>query len=196
MSKCFAFGLAAYRAGLGIVAGRIVPIVSECVSVGLTADGAVCGVGAVSSATDTLVVNRQATFITFAVKGIGIIATLVCDLAAAVITKVITVGAVGVGAHIGLTASVVTNMILRCYVGMSECIAFGLAAYRTSLGSVAGRIVPIVSECFNENLAAFGTNLIGRTACRRTARVVGHRDSEIFGINAIVCRVGRNEYRR
>ena len=73
VSKCFAFGLAAYRAGLGSVAGRIVPIVSECVSVGLTADGAVCGVAAVSSSTDTLVVNRQAAFITFAVKGIGII---------------------------------------------------------------------------------------------------------------------------
>jgi len=53
-----------------------------------------------------------------------------------------------------------------------------------------------MSESFNENLAAFGTNLIGRTACRRTARVVGHRDSENFGINAIVCRVGRSEYRR
>ena len=132
----------------------------------------------------------------------GIVASLVCDLAAAVITKVITVGAVGVGAHIGSAASVVTNMILWCYVGMSECIAFGLAAYRTSFGSLAGCIVPIVSECFafglaayrtglgivagrivpimsesfNENLAAFGTNLIGRTACRRTVRVSGNNN--------------------
>ena len=62
---------------------------------------------------------------------------------------------------------------------VSECFAFGLAANRAGLGSVAGRIVPIMSERFNENLAAFGTNLIGRTACRRTASVTGNDNREI-----------------
>ena len=131
-----------------------------------------------------------------------IVATLVCNDTASVITEVVAIRAVGVSSHIDLTASVVTNMILRACIGMSECIAFGLAAYRTSFGSLAGCIVPIVSECFafglaanraglgsvagrivpimserfNENLAAFGTNLIGRTACRRTAFMPVYRN--------------------
>ena len=146
-------------------------------------------------------VNIRSALITLAVH-CGIIASFVCDFAASVITKVIAIGAIGVSTHIGLTASVVTNMILRACIGMSECIAFGLAAYRTSFGSLAGCIVPIVSECFafglaanraglgsvagrivpimserfNENLAAFGTNLIGRTACRRTAFMPVYRN--------------------
>ena len=203
MTKCTTLGiitslslaLARFRTG------RVAHIVSECSSVRLSADRAMCGSRAVSNSTATFMVNIRSALITLAVH-CGIIASFVCDFAASVITKVIAIGAIGVSTHIGLTASVVTNMILRACIGMSECIAFGLAAYRTSFGSLAGCIVPIVSECFafglaanraglgsvagrivpimserfNENLAAFGTNLIGRTACRRTAFMPVYRN--------------------
>ena len=110
VSECVAFGLVAYRAGLGSVASCSVPIVSKCVSVGLTADGAGRGVGAVSGAAATLVIDRQAAFITFSVKGIGIIATIIGYLIASVIAKVVVIISVRMLA-VSLFTSVITIMI-------------------------------------------------------------------------------------
>ena len=95
MTKCTTLGiitslslaLARFRTG------RVAHIVSECSSVRLSADRAMCGSRAVSSSTATFMVDICTALIAFAVYH-GIVASFVCDFAASVITKVIIVGAV------------------------------------------------------------------------------------------------------
>ena len=64
----------------------------------------------------------------------------------------------------------------------------------SALTKIRPRLVfKIVIECFYQNRSAFRTNLICRTVCRRTARVVGYCDNNVFCNAIVICRVGRSE---
>ena len=74
-------------------------------------------------------------------------------------------------------------------------IAFLTVRRRRSYG-VIHLLGVVMSESFYQHITAFGTNLIGRTACRRTARVVGYCDNNVFCNAIVICRVGRSERHR